>query len=171
MSFQHLGSSNFKRCSWARILLEPMAACATRSLQTKPILNRHPIHRQAGVSLVKLERMGRLTTHVLDTAHGTPAANLEIKLFKLPARALLKTIRTNADGRADAPLLEGAAFEIGEYELEFSVGEYFEARGAALPEPNFLDVVPVRFGIADQNAHYHVPLLVSPFGYSTYRGS
>jgi 5-hydroxyisourate hydrolase len=127
--------------------------------------------RNHQAALVKLEGMGRLTTHVLDTAHGTPAANLEIQLFKLPARALLKAIRTNADGRADAPMLEGEAFVAGEYELEFHVGEYFEARGAILSEPNFLEVVPVRFGVSDANAHYHVPLLVSPFGYSTYRGS
>ncbi len=115
--------------------------------------------------------MGRLTTHVLDTTHGKPAANLEIKLFNYPARALIKTIRTNADGRADAPLLQGDAFAVGEYELEFAVGAYFDALGVELLEPKFLSIVPVRFGIADQNAHYHVPLLVSPFGYSTYRGS
>jgi 5-hydroxyisourate hydrolase len=115
--------------------------------------------------------MGRLTTHVLDTAHGKPAANLEIKLFKLPARTWLKTIRTNADGRVDAPLLESLALEVGEYELEFDVGAYFDALGVSMPEPKFLGVVPVRFGVADPNAHYHVPLLVSPFSYSTYRGS
>jgi 5-hydroxyisourate hydrolase len=127
--------------------------------------------RNHQAALVKLRCMGRLTTHVLDTAHGTPAANLEIRLYQHPTRALLKTIRTNADGRADAPLLEGSAFAVGEYELEFVVGAYFEARGVALPDPKFLEVVPVRFGISDANAHYHVPLLVSPFGYSTYRGS
>ena len=117
--------------------------------------------------------MGRLTTHVLDTAHGKPAANLEIRLYQLDghSRTLVKTIRTNSDGRADAPLLEGDALAAGVYELEFLVGAYFDALGASLPSPKFLEVVPVRFGIADANAHYHVPLLVSPFGYSTYRGS
>ncbi len=115
--------------------------------------------------------MGRLTTHVLDTASGRPAAGLKIELFRDGADAPLKTIRTNADGRADAPLMEGEAFAAGQYELRFHAGEYLRAGGAALPEPAFLDVIPIRFGIADPGAHYHVPLLLSPYGYSTYRGS
>ena len=117
--------------------------------------------------------MGRLTTHVLDTAHGKPAAHLEVRLFRLDGedRAVVKSIRTNADGRADAPLLEGEALTPGVYELEFHVGAYFAGLGLNLPEPGFLDMVPVRFGVADAGGHYHVPLLVSPFGYSTYRGS
>jgi 5-hydroxyisourate hydrolase len=118
--------------------------------------------------------MGRLTTHVLDTANGRPAAGLTIELSELPAdgaRRLLKTITTNADGRADAPLLEGDAFRPGIYELLFRAGDYFRALGTTLPDPPFIDVVPLRFGIADPNAHYHVPLLVSPYSYSTYRGS
>ena len=114
--------------------------------------------------------MGKLTTHVLDTAQGRPAANLEVRLFRLETDwVLLKTIRTNADGRADAPLLEADALTVGTYKLEFEVGAYFS--GLELPEPNFLGVVPVQFGISDANSHYHVPLLVSPYGYSTYRGS
>jgi 5-hydroxyisourate hydrolase len=116
---------------------------------------------------------GRLTTHVLDTAHGRPAAGLAIELWRLGeggAARLLATARTNADGRLDAPLLDGA-LEAGVYELVFAVGAYFAALGAALPAPPFLDRVPVRFGIADPAAHYHVPLLVSPWAYSTYRGS
>jgi len=119
--------------------------------------------------------MGRLTTHVLDTAQGRPAANLEMSLWALgnadKERRLLKMARTNADGRLNAPLLEGAACEPGRYELIFAVGRYFAEQGVAVSEPPFLDEVPVRFGIADPSAHYHVPLLVSPWAYSTYRGS
>ncbi len=115
--------------------------------------------------------MGRLTTHVLDTAAGKPAAGLKIELFRLGEASPLKTIRTNGDGRADGPLLDGDAFLGGEYELRFHAGDYLRASGVALPEPAFLDIIPIRFGIADEMAHYHVPLLLSPYGYSTYRGS
>jgi len=117
-------------------------------------------------------KTGRLTTHVLDTAAGRPAAGLAIALAHLEgeARTLLKTVRTNADGRCDAPLLDGEAFAPGLYELVFSAGDYFRAQGVRLPEPAFLDQVPIRFGMAEA-AHYHVPLLISPYGYSTYRGS
>jgi 5-hydroxyisourate hydrolase len=115
--------------------------------------------------------MGRLTTHVLDTAAGRPAAGLKVVLTRLDgAPAVLAQGLTNADGRLDRPLLEGTAFAPGSYELMFHVGDYFRARGAALAEPAFLDLVPLRFGIAE-DAHYHVPLLVSPYAYSTYRGS
>jgi 5-hydroxyisourate hydrolase len=108
---------------------------------------------------------GRLTTHVLDTANGRPAAGVEIELARLDgdSRELLGTTTTNDDGRTDAPLLEEDLTE-GEYELTFVVGGYFSGDG-------FLDRVPVRFRIADADAHYHVPLLVSPWSYSTYRGS
>lgn len=117
--------------------------------------------------------MGFLTTHVLDTRDGRPAAGLHIELFAIEAgeRRLLKAIGTNADGRVDGPLLEGDAFCVGVYELVFHVGDYFRANGVSLPEPAFVDVVPLRFGIADTTSHYHVPLLVSPWSYSTYRGS
>ena len=117
--------------------------------------------------------MGRLTTHVLDTAHGRPAQGVRIALHRLGAggRETLAEAVTNADGRCDGPILEGAAFTTGVYELVFHVGAYFDAAGLALPEPKFLDEVPVRFGVAEPDAHYHVPLLVSPFGCSTYRGS
>jgi len=115
---------------------------------------------------------GRVTTHVLDTALGKPAAGLKIALYRVDGNShrLLKTVETNSDGRCDAPLLEGAAFEPGRYELVFFAGDYLRTSGAALPEPAFLDQVPIRFGIAEE-AHYHVPLLISPYGYSTYRGS
>ncbi len=116
--------------------------------------------------------MGRLTTHVLDTANGVPAAGMSVSLYRLGAtRSLIATVRTDGDGRAPAPLLAGAAFEIGRYELIFQAGAYFAARGIALPDPPFLDDVVVRFAVAEPDRHYHVPLLVSPFGYTTYRGS
>ena len=112
---------------------------------------------------------GRLTTHVLDTASGKPAESLAIDLFRLDSgdRKHLKSVTTNNDGRCDKPLLSGKEVSAGEYELVFDVGRYFH-RTEATP---FLSTVPVRFGIADPNQHYHIPLLVSPFGYSTYRGS
>ncbi|KAB8140669.1 hydroxyisourate hydrolase [Chloroflexia bacterium SDU3-3] len=118
---------------------------------------------------------GRLTTHVLDTANGCPAAGMQIALWRIAdgegATKLLAEVRTNADGRLDAPLLAGPTMAAGTYELVFDVAAYFAARGAALAEPPFLSHVPIRFAIADAAAHYHVPLLVSPWAYSTYRGS
>lgn len=111
---------------------------------------------------------GRLTTHVLDTANGRPAAGLTIELYRLEGDRAdrLRTARTNLDGRTDEPMLSGTDFIPGQYELRFHVGEYFALETAA-----FLEIVPVRFAIADGAAHYHVPLLASPYGYSTYRGS
>ena len=118
--------------------------------------------------------MGRLTTHVLDTAQGLPGAGIRVELYAIGAggadRRLVTTARTNRDGRCDAPLLKGAAFRTGRWELVFHVGEYFAAAGLPAAEPPFLDQVTVRFGIAT-DAHYHVPLLVSPWSYTTYRGS
>lgn len=116
---------------------------------------------------------GRLTTHVLDTAAGRPAAGLTVELFRLgnDGRERLLEVVTNADGRSDAPLLEGVALEPGVYELVFHAGAYLRRQGVTLPEPAFLDQVPIRFGIAAADQHYHVPLLLSPYGYSTYRGS
>lgn len=116
---------------------------------------------------------GRLTTHVLDTAQGRPAAGVRIELFRQgsgePVR--LADVVTNDDGRCDGPLLTGADFAPGGYELLFHVGAYFRAQGIAHSEPAFLETVPVRFGIAEAGQHYHVPLLIAPYGYSTYRGS
>ena len=118
---------------------------------------------------------GKLTTHVLDTAHGCPAVGMEVSLWSIDSdshgRNLLKTVQTNADGRIDAPLLVDDELQVGRYELVFEVGQYYIQKGGTLPQPLFLDQVPLRFGIADAAAHYHVPLLVSPWSYSTYRGS
>jgi 5-hydroxyisourate hydrolase len=117
--------------------------------------------------------MGRLSTHVLDTANGRPAKGIAIELFAIEGdrrRAILRTT-TNADGRTDAPLMIGEAFRTGVYELVFDVGAYFKSVGAVLADPPFLDKVPIRFSIAEADGHYHVPLLVSPWSYSTYRGS
>jgi 5-hydroxyisourate hydrolase len=117
--------------------------------------------------------MGKLTTHVLDTANGCPAAGMAVHLYRLDAGAptLLKSITLNHDGRADAPLLEGAQFAPGRYRLVFGVAAYFRARGEALADPPFLDEVPLDFGLATVGQHYHVPLLASAWAYSTYRGS
>jgi 5-hydroxyisourate hydrolase len=117
--------------------------------------------------------MARLSTHVLDTANGVPAAGVRLTLHRLDGgKCELVTERTtNADGRTDAPLLAGAAIACGRYRLTFHAGDYFRARGSALPEPPFVDVVELQFGIADPTGHYHVPLLVSPWSYATYRGS
>ncbi len=123
---------------------------------------------------------GRLTTHVLDTCSGKPAADMAVRLYVREAALapagtaawrLLGSAVTNADGRLDAPLLSEQTFVEGRYRLEFDVGSYFKSQAGSLPEPAFLDVVPLDFGIADEQAHYHVPLLVSPWAYSTYRGS
>lgn len=114
--------------------------------------------------------MGRLSTHVLDTAHGCPAAGMHFALFREGSREAIITGSTNADGRSDAPLLSGE-LEPGRYTLVFDVAPYFRSRGLTLPEPPFLDQVSLAFGISDPAGHYHVPLLVSPWAYSTYRGS
>ncbi len=117
--------------------------------------------------------MGRLTTHVLDTAHGCPGAGIRLKLYadEGDTPVLLSEAETNADGRCDEPLLSGERMKKGRYVIAFEVGDYFRRRGVQLPDPAFLETVRVAFGIADPAAHYHVPLLVSPFAYSTYRGS
>jgi 5-hydroxyisourate hydrolase len=118
---------------------------------------------------------GKLTTHVLDTAHGKPAANMTIELWAIDPmsdeRTHLKTVVTNADGRTDTPLLTLEDFKLGVYELIFHVGKYFAQHSINSGDPPFLNLVPIQFGIADATAHYHVPLLTSPWAYSTYRGS
>jgi 5-hydroxyisourate hydrolase len=113
--------------------------------------------------------MSGLTTHVLDTAHGKPASGVALRLLRR-GETLVAT-RTNADGRCDSPLLAGEALTAGAYRLEFDVGAYYRRLGVTLPEPAFLETVAIEFGIADAGQPHHVPLLVSPFGYSTYRGS
>lgn len=117
--------------------------------------------------------MGKLTTHVLDTAHGRPGAGMRVALFRVEGDTRLHLVDfvTNADGRCDAPLLEGDALKPGIFELAFAVGDYYADLGLDLPTPRFLDTVVLRVGIADASAHYHVPLLCSPWSYSTYRGS
>ena len=115
---------------------------------------------------------GYLTTHVLDTARGCPAAGLTIDLYRVEGavRHHLRSMTTNDDGRTDAHILPAEEFETGEYELVFHAGDYLDASGAPGEAPRFLDVIPIRFGMAEAS-HYHVPLLLSPYGYSTYRGS
>src|SRR5579862_1125396 len=116
--------------------------------------------------------MARLSTHVLDTSRGKPAQGVVVDLHLLSGeRRHIKTAATNIDGRTDEPLLSGDHLETGVYELTFHAGGYFRAAGVELPSPAFLDDVVIRFGIADPAANYHVPLLLSPYGYSTYRGS
>lgn len=118
--------------------------------------------------------MGHLSTHVLDLMHGCPAAGMRVTLQAIdgPEARTIKTLNLNADGRTDGgPLLDASAMAVGRYRLVFSVARYFRERGVNLPEPAFVDEVPIEFGIADAAGHYHVPLLVSPWAYSTYRGS
>ncbi|KQV61674.1 MULTISPECIES: hydroxyisourate hydrolase [unclassified Duganella] len=117
--------------------------------------------------------MGKLSTHVLDITQGKPGAGVKVELFRVEGntKVLLKTDTTNQDGRCEAPLLTGGEVVAGKYELVFAAGDYFAAQGVALPEPRFVDEVVIAFGIADADANYHVPIVVSPWAYSTYRGS
>jgi len=117
--------------------------------------------------------MGRLTTHVLDAAHGCPGSSIKVELYRVEGQQLelVNTAVTNSDGRVDAPLLQGDDYRTGVYQLQFSAGAYYRARGVQLPDTAFLDVVVLRFGIDEKQEHYHVPLLISPYSYSTYRGS
>ena len=117
--------------------------------------------------------MGYLTTHVLDTANGTPAVGLHLKLFRVleGVPELITKESTNSDGRCDQPIAKDEKFVAGTYQLEFHVGDYFKGKGVTLDDPAFLGIVPVRFGVSSPQEHYHVPLLVTPYSYSTYRGS
>ena len=117
--------------------------------------------------------MGKLTTHVLDTMNGCPAAGMRVALYRVEAgeATLIKQFTLNDDGRADAPLLDDATFTVGTYRLLFEVAAYFRGRGIVLPDPPFVDAVPIDFGLSNAQQHYHVPLLASPWAYSTYRGS
>lgn len=117
--------------------------------------------------------MGRLSTHVLDTSTGSPAQGMKLELARREGGAwvVLKALQTDHDGRTGGPLLEGDALQAGTYRITFHVADYFRGLGQVLPQPPFLDTVPLEFGIADSQGHYHVPLLCSPWSYSTYRGS
>ncbi|MCG6902299.1 MAG: hydroxyisourate hydrolase [Rhodobacter sp.] len=117
--------------------------------------------------------MGYLTTHVLDTARGVPAEGVGLALYRVSGNSHKKIAEaiTNADGRTDQPILPEGKFEVGEYELIFFAEDYLDANGVPAEAPRFLSTIPIRFGISDPDSHYHVPLLLSPFGYSTYRGS
>ena len=155
-----------------------------RRLANSPAVERTTVLREIGhiarLRLVdavdgpgKPKTDGRLSTHVLDTVSGKPAAGVKVTLKEIgvSAEGLLREDITNADGRTDAPLLSGAPLRIGRYQLEFHIGAYFAARGTVAADPPFLEVVPIRFAIAEPEGHYHVPLLASPWSYSTYRGS
>lgn len=117
--------------------------------------------------------MGRLTTHVLDAAHGCPGSDIKVELYRVEGAQLelINSVITNHDGRCDAPVLQGDDYRTGVYQLHFHAGDYYRARGVKLPDTAFLDVVVLRFGIDAGQEHYHVPLLISPYSYSTYRGS
>jgi 5-hydroxyisourate hydrolase len=118
--------------------------------------------------------MAGLTTHVLDVTRGGPAEGVRVELYEFAAggeRALVADVQTNADGRTDAPLIAASEARVGSFELVFHAGDYFRRQGVKMADPPFLDLIPLRFAVADPRAHYHVPLLVSPWSYSTYRGS
>lgn len=117
--------------------------------------------------------MGKLSTHVLDTMHGSPASKLKIDLYRIDGekREHIKQVLTNADGRCGEPLLEGDSLQVAVYELVFHAGDYFAGKGVTLPEPRFVDQVAIRFGVANPEENYHVPLVVTPWTWSTYRGS
>jgi 5-hydroxyisourate hydrolase len=138
------------------------------------LLNPSGADNHAGrARVLKGSQVGRITTHVLDLAHGKPGAGMTVTLYRRAGDAYEKiaSASTNADGRCDAPLAEGAALGKGRYRLVFAAAAYFRANGVALPDPPFVDEIVLDFGISDVAAHYHVPLLVSPWSYSTYRGS
>ena len=130
--------------------------------------------RSAGAADDRLSVHGRLSTHVLDTHSGKPAAGIAIELTELSdlgeSRVVARAV-TNSDGRTDQPLIGGRPVPIGRYELMFSVGEYFAGRGVPMSDPPFLDQIPLRFSVSDPEGHLHVPLLVTPWSYATYRGS
>ena len=117
--------------------------------------------------------MGDLTTHILDTASGRPAAGVAVRIYAVEdeARRLLAETHTNADGRCDGPLLSGDAFRAGKYRIEFDIADYYRTLGADLPNPAFIDVAVIEFGVSDPGQKHHIPLLAAPYGYTTYRGS
>jgi 2-oxo-4-hydroxy-4-carboxy-5-ureidoimidazoline decarboxylase len=157
-----------------RTALSPEAELATALDEIGHITRLRLVQRVAGEGMPKTD--GRVSTHVLDTHGGRPAPGVRIRLYEVEAdaRSLIAETVTNADGRTDRPLIGGPGggpIRAGVYELVFEVGDYFRARGLALPDPAFIDIVPLRFGVAEPEGHYHVPLLATPWSYSTYRGS
>jgi 2-oxo-4-hydroxy-4-carboxy-5-ureidoimidazoline decarboxylase len=158
---------NFAR----RTALSPVDELSTAIAEIGYITRLRLVTKVEGPGLPKTD--GRLSTHVLDTHSGKPAPGVGIRLFEVgsSARGLLTETITNADGRTDQPLMGGGPLRAGTYEIEFAIGDYFTAKGTAASSPAFLDVVPIRFGIAEPEGHYHVPLLATPWSYSTYRGS
>lgn len=155
----------------ARLLHKREEELAAALVEIGHITALRLVERVTGAGLPKVH--GRLSTHVLDTHKGGPAQGVRVELFEVgaSARARLTEAVTNEDGRTDAPLISGAPLRAGRYELVFHIGAHFRARGLDLPGPAFLDTVPIRFGIAEPEGHYHVPLVVTPWSYSTYRGS
>jgi 5-hydroxyisourate hydrolase len=143
-------------------------------IDPKPVTVYTFVHRNFPHDFVLMkERPMGLSTHVLDTMHGGPAAGMEVALYTTDgdAATLVKRFTLNSDGRSDGPLYDNDSLKVGTYRLVFDVAGYFKARGVKLPEPNFLNKVALDFGVAHTDQHYHVPLLVSPWSYSTYRGS
>src|ERR1700722_371718 len=144
-----------------------------------PTLGRHDrmvdgALRERAFEALREQNLAGLTTHVLDVSRGQPADGVRVELYELaggPARELIADVATNADGRTDKPLMSADQARAGQFELIFHAGDYFRRRRDELADPPFLDIIPIRFGVADPQAHYHVPLLVSPWSYSTYRGS
>jgi len=152
----------------------PRAGAKRRPAEPRtPRRGLYEYDRASGRPVAVRATMGKLTTHVLDTSAGMPAAGMRVDFGAVGRDGIdpIATVYTNANGRTDAPLLSGDAMRRGEFQLTFHVAEYFRGQGRELAEPPFLDRVPIRFAIADAMAHYHVPLLCSPWAYSTYRGS
>lgn len=147
------------------------AEFATALAEIGHITRLRLVERVTGEGAPKTD--GRVSTHVLDTLNGKPAPGVLIRLYEIgaSARSLIVETRTNSDGRTDKPLMGGGPLRVGTYEIEFSIGDYFRGKGVVLPSPAFLDVVPIRFGVAEAEGHYHVPLVATPWTYSTYRGS
>jgi 2-oxo-4-hydroxy-4-carboxy-5-ureidoimidazoline decarboxylase len=154
-----------------RLELTPMGEFEAALQEIGHITRLRLVAKVDGPGLPKTD--GRLSTHVLDTHRGKPAAGVALRLFEVgaSARALLVEAVTNGDGRTDKPLLAGEPLRRGTYEIEFAIGDYFRARDVPAASPAFLDIVPIRFGIAEPEGHYHVPLLATPWSYGTYRGS
>ena len=154
-----------------RVGLSPEEEFAAALAEIGHITRLRLVAKVEGPGAPKTE--GRLSTHVLDTVSGRPAAGVAVRLFEVgaSARSLLAETVTNADGRTDRPLIAGQPLRCGTYEMEFAIGEYFRRIGVAAATPAFLEVVPLRFGVAEPEGHYHVPLLATPWSYSTYRGS